>query len=93
MNTDAPGKVRSHHLGRNAYLYVRQSSLRQVLEHTESTERQYALKQRAVALGWHHEQVVVVDCVATSAGRLPRPATAKASNNWSPRSVWGVPGS
>ena len=62
MNTDAPGKVRSHHLGRNAYLYVRQSSLRQVLEHTESTERQYALKQRAVALGWHHEQVVVVDC-------------------------------
>ena len=47
MNTDAPGKVRSHHLGRNAYLYVRQSSLRQVLEHTESTERQYALKQRA----------------------------------------------
>ena len=61
MNTDAPGKVRSHHLGRNAYLYVRQSSLRQVLEHTESTERQYALKQRAIALGWHHEQVVVVD--------------------------------
>lgn len=61
MNTDAPGKVRSHHLGRNAYLYVRQSSLRQVLEHTESTERQYALKQRATALGWHHEQVVVVD--------------------------------
>ena len=61
MNTDAPGKVRSHHLGRSAYLYVRQSSLRQVLEHTESTERQYALKQRAVALGWHHEQVVVVD--------------------------------
>ena len=51
MNTDAPGKVRSHHLGRNAYLYVRQSSLRQVLEHTESTERQYALKQRATALG------------------------------------------
>ena len=49
MNTDAPGKVRSHHLGRNAYLYVRQSSLRQVLEHTESTERQYALKQRAIA--------------------------------------------
>ena len=61
MNTDASGKVRSHHLGRNAYLYVRQSSLRQVLEHTESTERQYALKQRATALGWHHEQVVVVD--------------------------------
>ena len=32
MSTDTPGKIRSHHLARNAYLYVRQSSLRQVLE-------------------------------------------------------------
>jgi DNA invertase Pin-like site-specific DNA recombinase len=61
MTTDTQGKVQPRHLRRNAYLYVRQSSLRQVLENTESTERQYALKQRAIALGWHHEQVVVVD--------------------------------
>jgi len=61
MSSDAQGKIQPRHLKRNAYLYVRQSSLRQVLENTESTERQYALKQRAIALGWHHEQVVVVD--------------------------------
>ncbi|HKY35203.1 MAG TPA: recombinase family protein [Polyangiaceae bacterium] len=40
---------------------MRQSSLRQVFENTESTERQYALKQRAIALGWAHDQIVVVD--------------------------------
>ena len=32
-----------------------------MLENTESTARQYALKQRAIALGWRHEQVIVVD--------------------------------
>ena len=43
------------------YLYVRQSTLRQVLENTTSTERQYGLRQRAVALGWAPDQVVVID--------------------------------
>ena len=61
MTMDSQGKVQSRHLARDAYLYVRQSSLRQVLENTESTERQYALRQRAVALGWPADQVVVVD--------------------------------
>jgi DNA invertase Pin-like site-specific DNA recombinase len=61
MMTEAHGKVQSRHLKRNAYLYIRQSSLRQVLENTESTQRQYALKQRAIALGWTHEQIIVVD--------------------------------
>src|SRR5262249_26342379 len=41
--------------------YVRQSSPRQVLENTESGERQYALKQRAVALGWPMDRITVVD--------------------------------
>ncbi|MHC4406216.1 MAG: recombinase family protein [Planctomycetota bacterium] len=54
-------KVTPSHLKRNAYLYVRQSTVRQVLENTESTQRQYALRQRAVALGWPTEQVVVID--------------------------------
>jgi DNA invertase Pin-like site-specific DNA recombinase len=54
-------KVRASHLRRQAYLYVRQSTLRQVIEHTESTQRQYALQERAVALGWPAEQIVVVD--------------------------------
>ncbi|MDP2949663.1 MAG: recombinase family protein [Chloroflexota bacterium] len=58
---EAFGKVQASHLKRDAYLYVRQSTLRQVLENTESTKRQYALRQRAVALGWPLEQVVVID--------------------------------
>ena len=54
-------KVSADHLGRTAYLYVRQSTLRQVQTNTESAERQYALRQRAVALGWASEQIVVID--------------------------------
>lgn len=54
-------KVQATHLLRNAYLYVRQSTPRQVLENTESTQRQYALRQRAVALGWSPEQIQVID--------------------------------
>ena len=45
-------KITPRHLRRQAYLYVRQSTLRQVVENTESTQRQYALRHRAVALGW-----------------------------------------
>jgi DNA invertase Pin-like site-specific DNA recombinase len=44
-----------------AYLYVRQSSLQQVHDHRESTARQYDLKRRAQALGWHTDQIVVID--------------------------------
>src|ERR1039458_6869218 len=54
-------KVQREHLARKAYLYVRQSTLRQVLENTESTQRQYGLKERAVALGWDPQQIVVID--------------------------------
>lgn len=59
--TTSSSKVTPHHLRRDAYLYVRQSTLRQVVENTESTERQYALRQRAVALGWPTERVIVID--------------------------------
>lgn len=62
MTTDGSNKVTPSHLQRDAYLYVRQSTLRQVLENTESTKRQYALRQRAVALGWPIERVIVIDC-------------------------------
>jgi DNA invertase Pin-like site-specific DNA recombinase len=54
-------KVSANHLRRDAYLYVRQSTLRQVFENTESTRRQYALRERAVALGWPIERVNVID--------------------------------
>jgi DNA invertase Pin-like site-specific DNA recombinase len=54
-------KVQPHHLERGAYLYIRQSSLRQVLENGESTKRQYALRSRALALGWRDDQIIVID--------------------------------
>jgi DNA invertase Pin-like site-specific DNA recombinase len=61
MNTEAATKVSASHLARTAYLYVRQSTLRQVMENTESTQRQYALRQRAIALGWPGEAIVTID--------------------------------
>ncbi len=54
-------KIQARHLKRKAYLYVRQSTLRQVLENTESTKRQYDLRERALTLGWRLDQVVVID--------------------------------
>ena len=62
MTMSSHNKVTASHLSRKAYLYVRQSSMQQVFENSESTERQYALKQRAVALGWRLDDIVVVDC-------------------------------
>ena len=61
LSAESHQKITASHLARTAYLYVRQSTLRQVLENTESTERQYALRERAVALGWPMERVVVID--------------------------------
>ena len=61
MNPEQHLKVTAGHLGRLAYLYVRQSTLRQVFENTESTKRQYGLRERAIALGWSPDQVVVID--------------------------------
>lgn len=54
-------KVQPHHLENAAYLYIRQSSMRQVIENVESTKRQYALRDRAIALGWREDQIIVVD--------------------------------
>lgn len=54
-------KVSAEHLRREAYLYVRQSTLHQVFSNTESTKRQYDLRRRAVALGWPDDRVVVID--------------------------------
>ena len=65
MNTNAlnsNGKVTAGHLKKTAYLYIRQSTLRQVFENTESTQRQYGLRQRAVTLGWPAERIEIIDC-------------------------------
>jgi len=61
MSQEMNSKIAAQHLKRNAYLYVRQSTLRQVFENQESTKRQYALRQRAVALGWPLERIIVID--------------------------------
>ena len=54
-------KLQTCHLSKRAIVYVRQSTPQQVINHRESTERQYALVDRAVALGWSREQVIVID--------------------------------
>ena len=54
-------QLTARHLHRLACLYVRQSTLQQVFENTESTARQYALRERAVALGWPPERIMVID--------------------------------
>ena len=61
MNKEGSEKVRATHVKRKALLYVRQSTLRQTQEHQESTRRQYDLKNRAVALGWLPEDIVIID--------------------------------
>jgi DNA invertase Pin-like site-specific DNA recombinase len=61
MSEQTAAKATGGHLARTAYLYVRQSTLRQVLTNTESAARQYALRQKAIALGWPAEQIVTID--------------------------------
>ena len=58
---DTTGKVTASRLRRDAYLYIRQSTLYQVANNTESTTRQYDLRGRAVALGWPAERIHVID--------------------------------
>ena len=60
MSDDAT-KVTPARLRRDAYLYIRQSTLYQVINNTESTGRQYDLKHRAVALGWPEDKIHVID--------------------------------
>lgn len=54
-------KITADHRRRAAYLYVRQSTLHQVMNNTESTRRQYALRERAITLGWPLEAIVTID--------------------------------
>jgi hypothetical protein len=54
-------KLRDWHLNRWAIVYVRQSTPQQVIDHQESTARQYALADRAVDLGWSAERVLIID--------------------------------
>lgn len=63
-------KITASHRTRLAVIYLRQSTMLQVREHTESTARQYALAELAVSLGWPPEQVVVIDADLGLSGRF-----------------------
>jgi DNA invertase Pin-like site-specific DNA recombinase len=62
-------KITSSHLDRAAIVYVRQSTLAQVRDNTESTARQYALADQAVKLGWPRARIEVVDADLGLSGR------------------------
>jgi DNA invertase Pin-like site-specific DNA recombinase len=57
----ADERVTTAHRAKLAYVYVRQSSLNQVRQHQESTQLQYRLVDRTIALGWPHERVQIID--------------------------------
>ena len=63
------GKIQSAHWERLAVVYVRQSSPKQVLENRESTARQYAFAEQAVAWGWPRERVLIIDEDLGKSGR------------------------
>ena len=86
MTVDTASKVTAAHLGRAAYVYVRQSTITQVREHTESLERQYELAFRAQALGWAPAQVIIIDDDLGRSGARHR--NGRGSRTWSPMSGW-----
>ncbi len=61
MSSDSISKVTAARLSRDAYLYIRQSTLYQVINNTESTARQYDLRGRALTLGWPAGRIHVID--------------------------------
>lgn len=67
-------KIKATHLGRSAYVYVRQSTPSQVRHNRESTDRQYRLARRAVRLGWTESEVRVIDedLAHSGSGSVPR---------------------
>jgi DNA invertase Pin-like site-specific DNA recombinase len=65
----AAGKITAGHLERLAVVYVRQSSIAQVRDNTESTARQYALVEEAARLGWDGSRISVIDADLGVSGR------------------------
>ena len=59
--SDLHSKVTAAHLYKLAYLYIRQSSLKQIQYNQESTKRQYDLRNKAIALGWKIDQIKTID--------------------------------
>ena len=72
-------KVKLSHLNRDALIYVRQSTMAQVRFNQESTQRQYALREKALSLGWPEERIQVIDADLgiSGSGRSKRPGFAQ----------------
>jgi DNA invertase Pin-like site-specific DNA recombinase len=69
-DVNGEGKVTASHRSRLAIIYLRQSTMLQVRDHTESTTRQYALVDMAAALGWTPENILVIDKDLGISGRF-----------------------
>jgi Resolvase, N terminal domain len=65
-------KIKSHHLGRKAILYVRQSSAHQVMHNQESRILQYAMRDRLCELGWREIEIIDDDLGRSAAGAVAR---------------------
>ena len=61
MNTEQQQTVTAEHRQRNALLYVRQAVTPHLAEQSDKVKRQYALRNRAIALGWAARHIVVID--------------------------------
>ena len=73
-------KITSSHRERTALIYLRQSSMARVREHTESTRSQYALADKAAALGWPRSDIEVIDTDLGISGKWEWPG--KGSPSW-----------
>jgi hypothetical protein len=80
--------IQPHHLQRQAYVYLRQSTPSQVDTHRESTERQYALVDRAMVLGWDRSQVRLLDHDLGKSGATAQPRAGRTSTSSWRRSGW-----
>ena len=88
---NSQNKITERHRQRRAVVYVRQSSAGQLERNTESTARQYALRERAIALGWPAASVTVVDEDTGRSGASDARAR-RGSRSWLPMSAWGTSG-
>jgi DNA invertase Pin-like site-specific DNA recombinase len=65
-------KIKSHHASRKAILYIRQSSVYQVLNNLESQKLQYAMEERLRQLGWHEIEIIDEDLGRSASGNITR---------------------
>ena len=79
QNLTIPSKIQAEHLNREALVYIRQSTMAQVRFNQESTQRQYALRERALSLGWAEEHIRIIDgdLGISGSGRSKRPGFAQ----------------